>query len=218
MSFAIHPFQELVRLFSAKPFQGADPEFASLVFVGLDANYSAGIATEPIFPSILEYHADGPRFWRTHGVHHPFLLPAYRGSGRKYHMNFADIGLGADQADRISFVELLPVPTVGRSSISPRDFDPAHLSYLNRILFGGSSTKSVFVSQAVINLMNRAGVFPKLHNVNAVQEASLPIVYRSDHATFYKHLHFSVYGKFEKQRLAQASAIRSIALQRCGAQ
>ena len=38
--------------------------------------------------------------------------------------------------------------------------------------------------------MNRAGVFPKLHNVNAVQEASLPIVYRSDHATFYKHLHF----------------------------
>lgn len=66
--------------------------------------------------------------------------------------------------------------------------------------------------------MNRAGVFPKLHNVNAVQEASLPIVYRSDHATFYKHLHFSVYGKFEKQRLAQASAIRSIALQRCGAQ
>ena len=62
LSFAIHPSQELVRLFSTKPFQGADPEFASLVFVGLDANYSAGIATEPIFPSILEYHADGPRF------------------------------------------------------------------------------------------------------------------------------------------------------------
>ena len=214
LSFAAHPSQQLVSLFSAKPFQGADPERASLVFLGLDANYSIGITSDPIFPSVLEYHADGPRFWRTHGVHHPFLLPAYRGAGRKYHVNFADIGLGVGQADRISFIELLSVPTVGRSSLGPQDFDPAHLNYLNQILFS-SNAKSVFVSQTVINLMNRTGAFPMLRNINMdiSPEPSLPVVFQTDRVTFYKHLHFSVYGKFEKQRLAQASEIRSIALQ-----
>lgn len=65
---------------------------ATFLFVGLDANYSPDLEASPSFQSVLEYHEDGVAFWRRYGVHHPFLLPEYRGDGRRYHRTFAKIG------------------------------------------------------------------------------------------------------------------------------
>lgn len=209
--FVIHPYDDLVRLFAAKPYQGAKPEDSALVFVGLDANYAADIDRQPVFPQIIEYHSNGPQFWQEHGVHHPFLLPSYRGSGRKYHRNFAQIGFNPRQAEKISFVELLAVPTVGRSLLTSDDFDRAHLRFLREMLFH-SKPKSVFVSPAVANLMNRTGAFPRLNSARTCPDPGLSILFESSNITVYKHLHFSVYGKYEAQRLAEASAIRDIGL------
>lgn len=192
-----------------KPYQGANPKSADLVFIGLDANYASNIGELPIFEEILEYHRDGPGFWRKHGVHHPFLLPTYDGAGRKYHSNFSQVGLGPEYADRVSFVELVSVPTTGRSSLTLQDLDPAHLSFLRNAIFE-SGAKSIFVSPAVIFLMNKNGAFPLLRlHADAGQE--LPIFYNKNATTVYKHLHFSVYGKFESQRRLEAKAINLLA-------
>lgn len=209
--FVIHPCNELVRLFATKPYQGANPENSPLVFVGLDANYSANIASQPVFPEIMEYHTNGPAFWQKHGVHHPFLLPSYHGSGQKYHRNFAQIGLAPRQAEKISFAELLAIPTVGRSLLTKDDLDPAHLRYLRNILFH-NKPKRIFVSQTVANLMNQSNAFPRLNPTEKSTIAGLPVLYESGNTIVYKHLHFSVYGKFEAQRIAEASAIKNIAL------
>jgi len=94
--YQLHPSETLRRVFTARPFQGAEPVRASFVFVGLDANYSADIEQSPIFPQLLDYLADGVAFWRKTGVHHPFLLPAYGNKdGTKYHRSFADLSPAA---------------------------------------------------------------------------------------------------------------------------
>jgi len=77
--YQAHPSQILSELFERKPYQGADPQAARFLFVGLDANYAANIEANPIFPSLIRYHEDGAGFWRESRVHHPFLLPQYTG-------------------------------------------------------------------------------------------------------------------------------------------
>src|SRR5258706_1318579 len=52
--YAAHPSRELNDLFAHKPYQGAAPELATFLFIGLDANYDEQIAEKPIFPKILE--------------------------------------------------------------------------------------------------------------------------------------------------------------------
>src|SRR5262245_44968198 len=121
--YLAHPSERLNRAFAARPFQGAEPEKAAFLFVGLDANYSANVEASPIFATLLEYLEDGVAFWRKSGVHHPFLLEEYRGDGRKYHKTFADIGFTPANAADVSFVELLHVPTVGRSKLVADDLN-----------------------------------------------------------------------------------------------
>lgn len=65
-----HKFQ---RLFRAKPWQGQKPEDADIIFLALDANYSADVDVDLIEP----YHEDGVSFWKLHNVHHPFLTEQY---------------------------------------------------------------------------------------------------------------------------------------------
>jgi hypothetical protein len=108
-----HPSPELNELFARKPYQGAPPDQALFLFVGLDANYDEEIANSRIFSKIQEYHDDGVAFWRKYEVHHPFLLDEYPGAGRRYHQTFAQIGFTPAHADLVSFVELLHVPTSG---------------------------------------------------------------------------------------------------------
>lgn len=145
--YGIHPSLELRRLFArqAIPSQGQSIERARVVFVGLDANYSAQLLDYPeFFERILEYHEDGVAFWKKHGVHHPFLLPEYplsrdRG-GVPYHRRFSQMGLSPEFADYVSFVELLNVPTTGRTteSVFWDLFDPGYAQRLVDLLTDGS--------------------------------------------------------------------------------
>ena len=82
--FTPHPSPILTDHFARKPWQGVEPADARFLFIGLDANYAGDIERSPIFPALLQYHEDGPGFWRGNGVHHPFLLPCYKGDGRRY--------------------------------------------------------------------------------------------------------------------------------------
>lgn len=134
-----HPSQTLTKLFAAKPYQGVLPDRAKFLFIGLDANYSDTIETDPIFPKILEYHDDGAEFWRQYGVHHPFLLNGYKGSGRYYHKSFAEIGFGPEDADTVSFAELLHLPTTGQSKLEIQDLDVTHLQRLKDWILDGQA-------------------------------------------------------------------------------
>ena len=118
MKYRLHPSGALNRAFAARPYQGAEPEKATFLFVGLDANYSPAIEQNAVFDRVLDYLEDGVAFWKTHGVHHPFLLPQYRGDGQKYHKTFARIGFRPEHAEEVSFIEMLHVPTVGQSKLT----------------------------------------------------------------------------------------------------
>jgi hypothetical protein len=109
--YDIHPSAALRELFAAMPipFQGQDPKQASVIFVGLDANYAPELFDAGNFRDrIIEYHEDGVAFWQHHGVHHPFLLPEYplprNKGGRPYHRKFNNMGLTPEFASDISFV------------------------------------------------------------------------------------------------------------------
>jgi hypothetical protein len=178
------------------------------LFIGLDANYSADLEQSSSFRSVLEYHQDGVNFWRSHGVHHPFLLPNYRGDGRRYHTTFARIGFTPVHAHLVSFAELLHVPTVGKSQLTAQDLDASHLSWLNAAILQGSA-KHVFVSAGVARLMRESKAFPWLPR-EVVRSEQLDVFYRDSSRTVYSHLHFSNYGKFQQRLEAEARAIASL--------
>jgi hypothetical protein len=157
----------LRRLFRERPYQGHDPEHAEYVFLGLDANLDKGIEESELFPLIHEYLADGVRFWKKHNVHHPLLL---KGAGRpgakygvKYHRCFQQMLSCVEPASavraelwskRISFVELLNVPTYGRSGgTNKRRYlqyvsNPENITHVRRLvekIFRSTTTKKLFV-------------------------------------------------------------------------
>ena len=203
-----HPSEELNAQFRHRPYQGVEPSAATFLFVGLDANYSATIERSPSFQSVLEYHQDGVAFWRRYGVHHPFLLPEYRGDGRRYHRAFARIGFTPGHATLVSFAELLHVPTVGRNKLVPQDFDPTHLHRLDAAVRHGNA-KHIFVSASVARLMQASKAFPWLAN-EPVASGPLRVLYREPSRSVYLHLHFSNYGKFQKQLDMEAHAIAAL--------
>ena len=203
-----HPSVELNELFRHRPFQGADPQGARYVFVGLDANYDANLELSSSYSSVLEYHADGVAFWQRYGVHHPFLLPSYRGDGRRYHLNFAKIGFAPADADSVSFIELLHVPTVGRSTLESTDLDKQHLDRINSLITAGD-VRRVFVSAGVVRLMLATKAFPWLKPTRPSQEL-LPILHACGRTQVHLHLHFSNYGKFQTQLDCEAHAIARI--------
>jgi hypothetical protein len=203
-----HPSAELNALFRHRPYQGAEPEQARYVFVGLDANYDSNIEQGPNFTSILDYHSDGVAFWRRHGVHHPFLLPNYKGAGRRYHLNFARIGFTAKDADLVSFIELLHVPTVGRSKLVPGDLDRMHLARIAALVIS-PEPRYIFVSDGVVRLMRSTDLFPWLALPKRSRNV-LSILYDHGKSRIYKHLHFSNYGKFQEQLTLEAKAIAQL--------
>jgi hypothetical protein len=206
--FQPHPSRRLNELFARKPYQGAEPSTARFLFVGLDANYSPDLEDSPVFESVLEYHEDGIAFWRRTGVHHPFLLPQYRGDGRRYHRTFARIGFGPQHAELVSFIELLHVPTVGRNKLLPHDLDANHLKLVSEAIFCGRA-EHIFVSSGVLRLMQASKAFPCLGAAQA-PSGPLRVLHTSSDRTVYMHLHFSNYGKFEQQLVAEAKAIGSL--------
>ncbi len=204
-----HPSTALNALFRERPFQGAVPDQAQFLFIGLDANYAAAIEESLVYARLVEYHKDGVSFWHRHGVHHPFLLPAYRGDGRRYHLNFARIGFRPEDASRVSFVELLHVPTVGRSTLETSDLDPTHLKWLESLIASGKS-RHVFVSASVARLMLASGRFPWATRSGPSSHA-LPLLHSRGATEVRLHLHFSNYGKFQARLDQEASEICRLA-------
>lgn len=200
-----HPSKTLNDLFTEKPYQGVPPEAAKFLFIGLDANYSPTIEREPIFQKVCEYHSDGAAFWKRHKVHHPFLLPQYKGDGRYYHKSFAQIGFTPEHADHVSFTELLHVPTVGRNQLIPGDLSPAHLTTLNHAIMNGGA-RHVFLPSGVLRIMRQSGKFPWLPSSNEFDKAPLRVVCKLANKAVYEHLHFSVYGMFQQRKEQEARA------------
>ncbi len=203
------PSPALNTLFAERPSQSAEPLAARLLFIGLDANYAADIEAGPIFPALLDYHRDGAAFWRRHGVHHPFLLPQYRGDGLRYHHDFARIGFTAEHTAQVCLIELLHVPTVGRNALSGSDFDRGHLGLIDHAIRQGTA-RHAFVSDRVLQLMSASGAFAWLPNRRAT-EGALPTVWSDGECRLYKHLHFSNYGRFKARLRTEAIAILALA-------
>lgn len=166
MSYNRHRNPELIAAFYKKPvpYQGADPARAKCVFIGLDANFDEHIESSKIFDDVKTYLRDGHRFWREKGIHHPFLLNEHTGDGRCYHDSFAQIGFTPQHADCVSFVELLPFPTYGKSNLKTSDLRSEeiknHLRALNEIIICGR--QRVFIPTSVGNLLRASSYFPWL--------------------------------------------------------
>jgi hypothetical protein len=141
-------------------------------------------------------------------VHHPFLLPEYRGDGRRYHRTFANIGFTPAHADLVSFTELLHVPTVGRNRLAPQDLEPSHLHMLNEAILHGKA-KHIFISAGVASLMRASKAFPWLPK-QPVGSGPLRVFYNEPSRSVYSHLHFSNYGKFQLQLENEAHAIATL--------
>ncbi len=157
MSYICHTSKRLKDCFIKKPWQGNNPQKARFLFVGLDANFDENIENiSPFFKEeISTYLDDGVGYWKDRGFHHPFMHRDYHGSGRLYHDRFSRIGFKPDDADLVSFVELLHVPTTGRSNLNASDLSLEHLNKLAEWFDYGSAMYIFFVSRKVTELMRQ---------------------------------------------------------------
>jgi len=193
--YHLHPSSMLNKLFRAKPYQGADPLDAKFLFLGLDANYEKDLSDKWYFSEITDYLDNGVRYWQSKVVHHPFMLPDYKGDGKLYHRRFAEIGFSPSDAPDISFTELMHVPTVGQSKLKIDDLSENHLLNLNKWIFGGNA-KYIFIPPSVYKLMRQIPLFDWLPEKPITQFRSLPVLYSSDQRTIFMSYHFSCVGKY----------------------
>lgn len=203
--YQIHPSKRLNSLFEDKPYQGAHPFEAKFLFLGLDANYAENIENQNIFEQIIEYHENGIKFWQKYGIHHPFLLPEYKGDGKRFHQNFAKISFLPCHATDISFIELLHVPTVGRNRLILEDISPKHIQFLHQAIFQGEA-KYIFVNSTAYNLLKKLDGFKALKN-SSDTVTTLRVLYQDEQRKIFQHLHFSNYGKFQQQMTMEAKSI-----------
>lgn len=212
--YSQHHSKILNKLFGNKPFQGANPDLAEFLFIGLDANYSPDIESSPIFPQLCEYHSDGVSFWKKYGVHHPFLLPEYSGDGLHYHRSFARIGFTSAHAQLVSFIELLHLPTTGRNKLTTTDLNFDHLNNINGSIINGVA-KHIFISSGVVRLMKSTKLFSWLTEARTDNTCKFKVLFKEKNKHVYQHLHFSTYGKYEQQKQLEARAIYEL-LQHAG--
>lgn len=160
MDFQKHDSAKLTELFKSKPYQGQSPEKASIIFLSSDANYSREISDDPFFNYILEYQEDGVSFWKKYGRHHPFLLDEYpfnrSKDGVPYHRNFSKIGFNTSYADKVCFLEILDIPTIGNKSENKNLFynltSLPHLKYIDDLITEGGN-KLFYIPVGVLNDM-----------------------------------------------------------------
>lgn len=188
-----HQNIKLHELFSHKPYQGADPAISSSLFFGLDANYDQKIDTQRCFSEIISYLEDGVRYWKERGFHHPFRHPDYRGDGSLYHRRFAEIGFTKEHAEQVSFVELIDVPTFGRSKLTIDDLKVSHIDRLSDWVLKGRAAY-IFMPLSVSRLLRKTPQFSWLPEKPIGRDGSLPVLFRSDQKVVYMSYHFSYYG------------------------
>jgi len=201
-----HPNEELNNAFSKKPYQGVAPEEAKYLFIGLDANYDKKIHENKAYAEIIEYLQDGVTFWEKYCVHHPFLLPTYKGDGQFYHKSFSRIGLDKGYAKDVSFIELVDRPSYGKSSLDVDDLNMDHLARIKDVL-EGDAVEYAFIPTSVGNLMKKSGVFSWLPSKPKPTNTSLKLWSAVGSTQLLWHYHFSVYGKFEAIKSEQLSDI-----------
>jgi hypothetical protein len=192
LAYDLHPSTRLRALFTARPFQGADPSTARFIFFGLDANFAKDIestAADFFEDEICPYLMDGVLFWQSRNIHHPFLIPGYGGSGFKYHERFAKIGFGREHASQVSFVEALDVPTCGSGYPPKAWLNRRHLERLESWVYSGSA-QYVFMPPSVVDLLRKSGAFSELPALPTSHYRSLPILHRSARTTIYCPFHF----------------------------
>lgn len=159
-TFGPHRAQGLIDAYKQKYWQCQDPRNANVIFLGLDANWDEHIESNSVmYPELLNYLDDGVKYWKAHGIHHPFLSPSYnKQGGYTYHNNFRKTGITSDYADQVSFVEILAVPTYGRSSYANKLFmhliDLHYLKNLNDIIFN-TTPKIVFIAKSVYDKLRQ---------------------------------------------------------------
>jgi len=207
MPYQLHPSTRLVAQFKQKPWQGCDPRSARYLFIGLDANYAMDI--EYLLPEVFDYLDNGVVFWQSHRVHHPFLLPSYTGSGKRYHLKFSDIGFTPDHADMVSFVEVLDLPTVGVNKLTPDDLSPVHLKFLADLLDQGSA-EHVFLPSAVVSLLRKTGQFRWLPGQPKATGGALRVLRERSEQVIYQMYHLSCYGWQLSELDRQIAQIRTM--------
>jgi hypothetical protein len=192
--YSPHQNDKLRELFSNKPYQGADPAIARFLFFGLDANYDPNIGDMRCFPEIISYLEDGVRYWKERGYHHPFRNPDYWGDGALYHRRFAEIGFTREHAGQVSFVELIDVPTCGRSKLSVNDLKASHIDRLRDWVLDGKAAY-IFIPPGAVRLLRITSQFYWLPEEPVSYEGSLPVLFRSDRKVVFAPFHFSCVGK-----------------------
>ena len=196
--FVKHPSSVLNELYSKKNYQGANPVDAKIIFVGRDPNWAIDIENKQMFAYVAEYLADGVGFWKTHHIHHPFLLPNYKGDGKRYHKMFSKLKIQSGCASQISFVELIGFPTTGMAKKSNKLFlayltspeNANHLVELENLL--NDSQKIIFIAWGLLEdfkyLNKKTGLFAKLA---ALDKAEMNIDDLNQSGNIYIHRHFS---------------------------
>ncbi len=114
-------------------------------------------------------------------------------------MTFALIGFTRANAAEVSFIELLHVPTFGRSALVREDLSNDHLVRLNAANEHGAA-RNIFVPESVARLMRASGFFPWMPKLPNDNGEDLTVWHKRGGTTIYWHYHFSVYGLFEKKK------------------
>lgn len=123
-TFGKHPSKKLQEIFQQRPFQIQEPEKAKVIFLSLDANFDENIEdNSSYFNETLRYLSDGVKYWESENAHTPMMKAYYHGGGKTYHRNFAKLGLTANNAKDICFMELLNVCTFGNSTKCRKEYN-----------------------------------------------------------------------------------------------
>ncbi len=196
--FQIHPSSLLKGLYIKKAHQGANPAEANVLFVGRDPNWAINIEEMPIFNLVTNYLTDGISFWKTYNVHHPFLLPGYKGDGKRYHTIFSKLKLESKFSSQIAFVELIGFPTTGMSKKNNKAFQNfliselniKHLIELDNLI--NNPSKLIFMAWGLIDdfkfIHEKTGLFRKFSKLNKNQ---MDINDLNQFENIFIHKHFS---------------------------
>jgi len=197
-TFEKHPSKLLNDLYLKKNYQGANPINAKVLFVGRDPNWAIDVETQEMFNSVSEYLNDGITFWKKNNIHHPFLLPNYKGDGKRYHRIFSKLKIESRFSSNISFVELVGFPTTGMAKTNNkiyREFlllesNRNNLLELDKLL--NHSDKKIFIAWGLMDdfkfLYNKTGLFKKFAEL-LKSEMNINDLNQSDN--IYIHRHFS---------------------------
>ena len=196
--FQKHQSEELNKLYLKKNYQGANPNDAKILFVGRDPNWASDIETMRLFRYISEYLTDGVSFWNKYKIHHPFLLPNYKGDGKRYHNIFSKLNIESSFSNKISFVELIGFPTTGNAKSNNKlfleyltsDANRNHLIELDSFL--NDTEKIIFIAWGLIDdlkyLNSKTGLFKKFVQMN---KSKMSISELNKYENIFIHRHFS---------------------------